>query len=326
MAKNEKVLVTGSMGCIGAWVIRHLLDEGTDFIAADLSDEPVRPRLLLSDAEIKAVHWQALDVTDTDAVNSAVKDNGITQIIHLAALQIPFCRADPALGAAVNVLGTVNVLEAARHNGIESFTYASSLAALGPSDLYPQKPVPNDAPTAPTTLYGVYKVANEETARIYWRDWQVGSIGLRPYNVYGVGRDQGVTADIAKAILATAAGQPFHIRYGGPIALQHASDIAKMFIACARIKNQGASICNVRNDVTTVEEFVGLLKEIYPHAEVTNESNNILPFPADLEDASLRNLIGEVPHIPLADAVRQDFESYKSLLSSQKIDLAQLRQ
>ncbi|MCC5980080.1 MAG: NAD(P)-dependent oxidoreductase [Salinarimonas sp.] len=325
MNNSEKFLITGAMGCIGAWVVRHLLDEGTKFVATDLSDNPARPRLIMSDAEIAAVTWQKLDITDAGAVDAAVKDQGITHIVHLAGLQIPFCRANPSLGAAVNVQGTVNVLEAARHNGISGLSYASSLAALGPPHLYPRMPVPNDAPTAPTTLYGVYKVANEETARIYWQDWQVGSIGLRPYNVYGVGRDQGVTADIAKAILATAAGQPFHIRYGGPLALQHASDVAKMFMTSARARHQGAVVCNLRNDVTTVEAFVDLLTQLYPHAEVTNDSSNLLPFPADLDDTILRSLITDVPHTPLTDAIQEDYDMYRILIDARRINLEQLK-
>jgi nucleoside-diphosphate-sugar epimerase len=253
-----------------------------------------------------------------------VKDHGITHVIHLAGLQIPFCRADPALGAAVNVVGTVNVLEAVRHNGVAGLSYASSLAALGPADLYPERPVPDDAQTAPATLYGVYKVANEETARIYWADWQVGSIGLRPYNVYGVGRDQGMTADIAKAILAVAAGKPFHIRYGGPVALQHASDVAEIFIAAARAEHQGATVVNLRNDVVTVEEFVSVLKQMHPQAKITNETDNVLPFPADLDDSGLGRLIGDIPHMPLADAIRRDVAHYSALLDAGKIDLGQL--
>ena len=182
---SETIMITGAMGCIGAWAVRHLVNEDVNIIATDLSTNPVRPRLLMSEDEISAVQWLSLDVTDAEAVNAVVADNSVTHIIHLAGLQVPFCKANPPLGAAVNVVGTVNILEAVRHNNVRGLAYASSLAAFGPSDLYTTLPVPDDAETAPTSLYGVYKVANEETARIYWQDWQVGSIGLRPYNVYG---------------------------------------------------------------------------------------------------------------------------------------------
>ena len=326
LAKSEeKFLLTGSMGCIGAWVLRHLVDEGVSVVATDLSSDPVRPRLLLSDDEINSITWQQLDVTDADAVNRAVAENGINRIVHLAGMQIPFCRANPSLGAAVNVQGTVNVFEAARNNNVSGVTYASSAAAFGPPELYPETPIRDDAPLLSTTLYGVYKAANERTAQIYWDDWQVGTVGLRPYNVYGVGRDQGLTSDVAKAILATAAGKPFNIRYNGPITLQHAKDVAAMFIGCARAEHQGAIVGNLRNDVTSIEGFIDVLKQVAPEAAVTCDEN-LLPFPADYDDSNLRGILGTVPHTPLDTAIAEDLALYKSLIDRNGIDMAQLDQ
>jgi nucleoside-diphosphate-sugar epimerase len=118
--------------------------------------------------------------------------------VHLAALQVPFCKADPVLGAQVNVTGTVNVFEAAKRQGLDTtIAYASSAAVHN-----------EHGEVAPRTLYGVYKVANEGTARIYADDDGVASIGLRPFIVYGPGRDQGLTADPTLAMQAAARGEP----------------------------------------------------------------------------------------------------------------------
>lgn len=322
---EEKFLLTGSMGCIGAWVLRHLVDEGVSVVATDLSSDPVRPRLLLSEDEINSITWQQLDVTDAEAVNRVAAENGVNRIVHLAGMQIPFCKANPSLGAAVNVQGTVNIFEAARANNIRGVTYASSAAAFGPPELYQETPIRDDAPLLSTTLYGVYKAANERTAQVYWDDWQVGTVGLRPYNVYGVGRDQGLTSDVAKAILATAAGKPFNIRYNGPITLQHAKDVAAMFIGCARAEHQGAIVGNLRNDVTSIEGFIDVLKQVAPAASVTCEEN-LLPFPADYDDSNLRGILGTVPHTPLDTAIAEDLALYKSLIDRNGIDMAQLDQ
>lgn len=321
---NETFMITGSMGCIGAWVLRNLVDDGVKIIATDLATDPVRPGLLLTPDELNQITFTRLDVTDLKAVQRTVADHGVTHIIHLAGLQVPFCRANPSLGSAVNVVGTVNIFEAARHNNVQGLSYASSLAVLGPADLYPQTPVKDDVPLLPTTLYGVYKVANEGTAKIYWQDWQVGSVGLRPYIVYGVGRDQGMTSDIAKAMLAVAAGRPFHIRFDGPVALQHADDVAQMFIGTARAGYQGAAACNLRNDVVEVSTFVQTLTGMYPDAQITHAQNSPLPFPADLDDSGLRGILGEVPHTPLKTAIEQDVTRFKALLEAGKVDLAQL--
>jgi nucleoside-diphosphate-sugar epimerase len=322
---SEKFMITGSMGCIGAWVLRNLVDEGVDVVATDLSTDPVRPGLLLSDEELnEKITWAQLDVTDLDAVRALTDEHGITHIVHLAGLQIPFCRANPSLGAAVNVVGTVNMLETARHCGVKGLSYASSLAVMGPTEDYPDRPIADDVALRPTTLYGVYKVANEGTAGIYWQDWGVGSVGLRPYIVYGVARDQGVTSDIAKAVLAVAAGRPFHIRFGKQVALQHANDAARIFIACARAEYQGATACNLRNDVVDVSEFVEKLMNVAPDAKITFERDVPLPLPADLDDSGLRSIIGDVPHTPLEDAIAEDMARFKTLLGAGKINLAQL--
>ncbi len=321
---QERFLITGAMGCIGSWVIRNLVQEGVSVVATDLATEPVRPLQVMREAELAQVKLLKLDVTDLKAVRSAVDDNGITHIIHLAGLQVPFCRANPSLGAAVNVVGTVNIFEAARHGGVKGLSYASSLAVLGPSEDYPEGRVSDDVALLPRTLYGVYKVANEGTARIYWQDWQIGSVGLRPYIVYGVGRDQGMTSDLAKAILAAAAGRPFHVRFDGPVGLQHANDVAKMFIGTARASYQGAAACNLRNDIVEVSEFINLIKAEVPDAQITYTAKNPLPFPSDLDDGGLRTILGDMPWTPLADAIRSDLAQFRHLLQAGLIDLKQL--
>ena len=321
---SETYLVTGAMGCIGAWVLKHLVDRGAKVVAGDLSTDPVRPRLIMGEDEIARVDWRVLDITDTEAVRRLVDAAGITRIIHLAGLQIPFCRANPPLGAAVNVTGTINIFEAARASGVTGLAYASSLAALGPASDYDVWPLPDEAVPMPRTLYGAYKVANEQTAGVYAADWGLGSVGLRPAVVYGVGRDQGMTADFSKAVLAAAAGRSFHIRSGGTIPMQYASDVAGMFIGCADAGVAEARVCNLRNDVIRVADFVAAVKNILPEAKITFDEGSEFPFPADLSDAGLAAILGEVPHTPLADALAMDASAFAALLERNQVDLGQL--
>jgi len=105
--------------------------------------------------------------------------------VHLAALQVPFCRADPPLGARVNVVGTVNVFEAASKRKLSHVVYASSIAVFDAAGTLSGHP---------ETQYGVYKRDNESTAAVFFAESGVSSIGLRPHTVYGVGRDQGLTS------------------------------------------------------------------------------------------------------------------------------------
>jgi UDP-glucuronate 4-epimerase len=86
-------------------------------VAFDLSEDKRRPRLLMSDEELARVTWLTGDIADTEAVTAAVARRGVRAIVHLAALQVPFCQADPVAGAKANVVGTVNIFEAARRLG-----------------------------------------------------------------------------------------------------------------------------------------------------------------------------------------------------------------
>ena len=110
----ERTLVTGALGCLGAWTLKALLDLGEEPVGFDLGSEDARLRLALSDEERARVTLVEGDVTDLNAVGAALDDHGITNVVHLAAMQVPFVRADPERGARVNVHGTVVLLEAVK--------------------------------------------------------------------------------------------------------------------------------------------------------------------------------------------------------------------
>src|SRR6187399_2266057 len=174
---SERFLVTGALGCIGAWTVKRLRDENVPVWTYDLPGDPHRLRLIMNESALSAVNFVSGDITDAENFERTVTDNQITHVIHLAALQVPFVRADPIQGARVNVVGTAVVLETVkRHtNQIQGFAYASSVGVYGAAELYPAGPLANDAPAHPANLYGVYKQANEGMARIYWQDYQIGS-------------------------------------------------------------------------------------------------------------------------------------------------------
>ena len=166
---GETFLLTGAMGCIGAWTLRNLVREGVTVVATDLATDPVRPRLVMGDDELAQVNFVQLDVTDWQGRAEVVEEHGVTHIVHLAGLQVPFCRANPSLGARSMWSARSTSSRPRAHNWgqVKGLAYASSLAVLGPAELYPETPVQDDVPLVPATLYGVYKQANEGTARIY---------------------------------------------------------------------------------------------------------------------------------------------------------------
>lgn len=315
----EHFLVTGALGCIGAWVVRNLVQQNIPVTVFDLSTDPRRLKLILSSDELARVNCVAGDITDLAALEQALDENGVTQLVHLAALQVPFCKADPPLGARVNVLGTVNVFEAVkRRRQINKVVYASSVAVYDVAEAYPKDtPVATEAHLQPNTLYGVYKQANEGTARVYWQDDGVSSVGIRPYVIYGVGRDQGLTSTPTKAMFAAAVKQPYHISYGGRCDFEYADDAAKAFIAAARAPYTGMEVFNLTGHTVHLSEVVAAIEAAAPEmrGEITFEAK-ALPFPEELEGASLARLIGEVPRTPLAEGVAWTVNRFRELVAS----------
>ncbi|NOZ26488.1 MAG: NAD(P)-dependent oxidoreductase [Chloroflexi bacterium] len=324
---EARFLVTGAQGCIGAWTIRHLVREGYQPIAFDLDPTPTRLRLIASPAEMERVHFIAGDVTDLDHLARVVSAHGITHIIHLAALQVPACRANPLRGAQVNVIGTLNVLETARRfaGQIQRVVYASSAAVYGPPHLYESEPVAEAGPLSPATHYGVFKLCNEGNARVYWQDHGVSSIGLRPWTVYGVGRDQGLTSDPTRAIVAALLGRRFHIGFGGRTDMQYVEDVARTFVACSLVSYQGAGVFNLRGDVVTVEEIIDAIEATIPGArQLITHADAPIPIAPSLDGSALRERLGEIPHTPLREGVARTAEAFRQLLFERQISPAEL--
>lgn len=314
-AVSDTILVTGAGGCIGAWVLAGLLEQGATTIAFDLNDNQTRLRLLLDEPSVAdAVVWECGDIADRERVHAVVAQHQPAAIIHLAALQVPFCQADPTLGAQVNVVGTVNVFEAAKQGGVKRVVYASSVAA--------------DAMQGEgwlKTLYGAYKICNEQTAQVYWREANIASVGIRPSVVYGAGRDQGLSAAPSLAMLAAVAGMPYDIAFTGPVGFVFAPDVAMTFIRAATLTTDeiGAHVFNDSGVVHTVEETVALIHQFYPNAAVSC-SGAPLPFPAELPDNSIDNFLGDFLKHDFATGVRSTLYLFARRIAEQRIDARQL--
>ena len=300
MTEPKRFLVTGAGGCIGAWTVRQLVSEGAGVVAFDLAANPRRLELLMSEEELSRVAWVEDDITSLQSVERVLEEHGIEAIVHLAALQVPFCRADPPLGARVNVEGTVNVFEAVKRRGgrFGPVIYASSIAAHDDS-----------------TLYGVYKRANEGTAAVYHSEHGISSLGLRPHTVFGPGRDQGVTSTPTVAMVAAAAGRDYEISFGGRVAMQYAPDVAACFVAAARSDYDGHVVSDLDGDVVSLDEIVAAIDAAAPDAagRITH-AEQPLPFPAQADGGLLREAIGPVARTPFREAVADSVERFRRLL------------
>ncbi|MFN0153837.1 MAG: NAD-dependent epimerase/dehydratase family protein [Gaiella sp.] len=302
----ERFLITGALGCIGAWTIRRLLDQGVHVVGFDLGSDPHRLRELLTPEELAGIELVRGDITDLPALERALDDHEVTNLVHLAALQVPFCRDDPPLGAAVNVVGTVNVFQAVsrRLDRIPRVVYASSAAVYGPDARGAE-----DELTRPQTHYGVYKRANEGNAAIFWTSSRVPSIGLRPFSVYGPVRDQGVTAAPTLAMEAAARREPYTIPYGGGVQLQLGRDVADALIASSRSATDGARVYNLPGHICSLGELIETIEHVVPEAKgLLAYAGEPLPFPDVIEADTFDREVGGVEWTPLEEGIRLTVE------------------
>ncbi len=320
-------LVTGAFGCIGSWVVRRLLALGEVPVVYDAGEDPWRLRMIVGPERLKNVPLIKGDITDLAHLSRVVAEHRITRVIHLAAWQVPLCRQDPAGGARVNVVGTANVFEAARahKDQVARIVYFSSAAVFGPPELYGPGPLPDDAPPKPATHYGVYKVANEETARIYWEEHRMSSIGFRPLAVYGPGRDFGVTADPTLAVKAAVLRRPFTIRFGGATDLIYADDVATAALAAAESSLPGARVYNLHGESAAISRVISLIEEAVPVARGTlRHAERPLPFPATLADHGYQRDLGPKPRTALADGIQKTIEEFERLKREGRLDSREL--
>ena len=208
--------MTGGYGCIGSWVAKQLTELGEEVWIYDLtggspSDGP-SPRRRPADRDpLRAGRY-----VRPLAFQQAVDRVEATHLLHLAGLQTPTCRANPSWGPRSMSSG---LWPSSRRPSAERAGRAGRLRQLrgrawagrpGAADS-----VADEVRLVPVTHYGAFKVCNELNARVYWLDHGISSVGLRPWTVYGVGRDFGMTSEPTKAIKSVAAGRPYRISYGG---------------------------------------------------------------------------------------------------------------
>ena len=281
------ILVTGATGFIGSWIVRILQRRKIPFIISDVAFNRSRLEMVVDDLD--SLTFVKADLREEDVFDKIIRDYGIKRVIHLAALQIPQCRADPVLGGLVNVVGSLRIFEACRKNGVENIVYASSAAVYGPQSLYGPGPIQEDVKLRPITHYGAYKVCNELTAYAYWVEHNLPSIGLRPHTVYGFGRDVGVTSDITTALKAAVLKQPFKIRFGGKILLQYVADVAEAFVASALARPSGAKVYNLGGHVVDVAEVVQVINKLVPDSKgLITYSDTPLPVAYNLDATAFR--------------------------------------
>lgn len=175
------VLVTGGAGFIGSHLVETLLAEGHKVRILDNLSTGKRENLPSSNA----IEFIKGDIRDSSEVSSCTR--GTDAIVHLAAVSsVQASIEDPVATHQSNFIGTLNILEAARANGISRLVYASSAAVYGdPKRL----PVSEDLKPDPLSPYAVDKLSSEYYLRYYSSQYNLNTIAFRFFNIYGPRQD-----------------------------------------------------------------------------------------------------------------------------------------
>ncbi len=171
-----RVLVTGGAGFIGSNIVRRLLDEGHQAVVLDDVSSGFRENL------VPGVPFVEADVRDGESVAAAMR--GCDVALHLAA-SVGNARSieDPVKDAQINVVGTINVLEAARREGLRRIVFSSSAGIFGELKTLP---IAEDHPQEPDSPYGASKLAAEKLCLVYNKLYGMRNVCLRYFNVYGL--------------------------------------------------------------------------------------------------------------------------------------------
>jgi nucleoside-diphosphate-sugar epimerase len=259
----EKIIIFGGSGFLGSWIVKAFLKKGYSVSIFDLKIQ----KELLSHVvgnDINKIKFINGDITNYDHVQEAIND--MDHVINLAGLMTPDCSSNPILGAKVNVLGSINVFEALKKNNNKFLVYASSAGVFGQKDHY--YPFPE-------THYGAYKLAVEGVARAYLNEDGISSVGIRPYVIYGPGREVGGTAGVTLACKAAKQGESYTVNFSGKAGFVYVQDVVDLVeMSIAQIPS-GALTFNINGITADVSEFINLIKKNIPLSDIGIEGDSL---------------------------------------------------
>jgi GDP-4-dehydro-6-deoxy-D-mannose reductase len=292
-----RALVTGGKGFVGHWLVSHLEEHGDDVAVIDIET----------------------DVSDGDAVGRVMADVRPEAIYHLAAMtHVGESWEDPSQVLKVNVLGTAEVLAAARAHVDDARVLVVSSAEVYGSVTPDQLPLTEDAPAAPASPYAASKLAAEAVALQAWRGYRQPVVVVRPFNHIGPGQSPNffVPALAQRIVEARRAGAAT-LRVGTLTTRRDFTDVRDVVAAYRLLVTGGApgslyNVCSGR-DVAMAEVAEQLLALAGADLELVTDPRLVRPVdvPVLRGDAGrLRGATGWEPRIPLATTLADVLASW----------------
>jgi UDP-glucose 4-epimerase len=294
---DRNVLVTGGAGFIGSHSTEALLEHGARVRVFDNFSTGKRDNLSAHE-RLSVIEG---DIRDRAALARAMA--GTTHVLHLAAqISVRVSVEDPPSSCAHNVLGFVNVLDAARACGVKRTVFASSAAVYGvPGRL----PLDEESPLAPISPYGLEKQIDEQYGALFGELYGLSTFALRYFNVYGPRQDP--TSQYAGVISKFAAligrREPLTVFGDGEQSRDfvYVKDVARCNVSA--LKGDFGGVCNVGTGSTVT--LLELIDALAARTGVKPEVNFAPPVPGDIRHSAmvpgrLRALLGHVPQTTLA--------------------------
>ena len=316
-----RALVTGGGGFIGSHLAARLVADGHDVRVLDNFATGRRSNIhAIGDVELVEG-----DIQSYERVHNAVR--GCDVVFHQAALpSVPRSIQDPLTSNATNVIGTLNVLLAARDEGVRRVVYASSSSVYGAN---PALPKHEDLPTLPISPYATAKLASEGYCRSFGIGYDLDTVALRYFNVFGARQDptSQYAAVIPNFITAMLQGAPVTIFGDGEQSrdFTHVDNVVDANLLAVEAAGVSGRVFNIAyGRKVTLNELVGELQELIgSNAEVHYEParpGDVKHSLADLTRA--RENLGYEPVVDLREGLTRTVEHYREQVAAAALPAA----
>lgn len=312
LARWEKgiCLVTGGVGFIGSHLAEALVHLGKEVRILDNFSAGKREFI---NSIANSVEVIEADILDYPALSKALKD--VTYVFHQAAIRsVPRSVEDPYECTQVNVLGTLNVLMAARERRVKRVVYASSSSVYGDGKKFPQTEAQQPQPLSP---YAASKLSAEQYASVFSRTLGLETVSLRYFNVFGPRQDPEsmYSAVIPQFIALARARMPLDVHWDGKQArdFTYVSDVVRANLLAATVPEAAGNVFNVGcNRSHSLLELIAVLEKIVgrklPVRYAPKRPGDVRRTCADISAA--RKVLGYRPLVGLKEGLRETWRYF----------------
>lgn len=322
---GKRVLVTGAGGFIGSHLVELLVEAGAEVRGlVHYNSRNDWGNLEKIDPEaLKGVEVVLGDVQDPFSVRSAVA--GCDVVLHLAALiGIPYSYVAPQSYVETNVSGTLNVLEAARSEGVARMVHTSTSETYGTAQYVP---IDEMHPLQGQSPYSASKIGADKMAESYYRSFGTQVATLRPFNTYGP--RQSLRAVIPTIVAQAAAGDVVRLGSVSPIRdLTYVRDTARAFMAVAASEAAAGKTMNSANGKgISVGDLAALILELMgSNAQIVSDEQRVRPQNSEVERLigsaqMLRETTGWEPQMELREGLTRTIEWVQANIGDLKPEL-----